>query len=307
MSDDSVPAPAGPILVATDFSVPARHAAERAARLAHETVSPLVLLHVEPGDLLAWLDEWLGQDSDARHRLRHDHHQRLDTLADELHRSRRVEVSVQRRDGAVPAAIREAADTLDARLVVLGARGARPLRRLLLGSTAERMLHLSRRPLLVVRQRAHEPYRRVLVAVDFSGWSLPSLAAARLVAPHAQLTLLTVFQTPFEEKMHFAGVEPATIARYRQQARQQATRQLHPLAARAGLRAGHWTAQVVEGDAWMRVVEQAQQDDCDLVVMGRQGRSAGAELLLGSVTRQVLAEIDTDLLLSTRHEELSQP
>ena len=85
MSDDSVPAPAGPILVATDFSVPARHAAERAARLAHETVSPLVLLHVEPGDLLAWLDEWLGQDSDARHRLRHDHHQRLDTLADELH------------------------------------------------------------------------------------------------------------------------------------------------------------------------------------------------------------------------------
>ena len=81
MSDDSVPAPAGPILVATDFSVPARHAAERAARLAHETVSPLVLLHVEPGDLLAWLDEWLGQDSDARHRLRHDHHQRLDTLA----------------------------------------------------------------------------------------------------------------------------------------------------------------------------------------------------------------------------------
>ncbi|MGR6806182.1 universal stress protein [Sphaerotilus natans] len=46
MSDDSVPAHAGPILVATDFSVPARHAAERAARLAHETVSPLVLLTV---------------------------------------------------------------------------------------------------------------------------------------------------------------------------------------------------------------------------------------------------------------------
>ncbi len=106
--------------------------------------------------------------------------------------------------------------------------------------------------------------------------------------------------------MHFAGVEPATIARYRQQARQQATRQLHTLATRAGLRAGHWTAQVVEGDAWMRVVEQAQQDDCDLVVMGRQGRSAGTELLLGSVTRfctWVLAEIDTGLLLSTQHEE----
>ena len=36
--------PLGPILAVTDFSAPARHAADRAARLAHETASALTLL-----------------------------------------------------------------------------------------------------------------------------------------------------------------------------------------------------------------------------------------------------------------------
>ena len=39
----------GPILAATDFSAPARHAADRAARLAHQTGAPLTLLHVLAG------------------------------------------------------------------------------------------------------------------------------------------------------------------------------------------------------------------------------------------------------------------
>ena len=38
--------PCSSILAATDFSAPARHAADRAARLAHETGARLTLLHV---------------------------------------------------------------------------------------------------------------------------------------------------------------------------------------------------------------------------------------------------------------------
>ena len=53
----------GPILVATDFSVNARHAADRAARLAHETHSTLTLLHVLPGEPLAQIRDWLGESS----------------------------------------------------------------------------------------------------------------------------------------------------------------------------------------------------------------------------------------------------
>lgn len=195
--------------------------------------------------------------------------------------------------------IDQAAQAADAGLLVLGARGEGFLRRLMLGTTAERLIRRSDRPVLVVRLQAHEPYRRVLVSVDFSPWSRQCLDVARRVAPHARLLLFHAFQVPFEEKLHFAGVEAATIERYRQQARQQATQQLHALAHDAGLRAGHWEPCIVEGDASLRIVEQEQARDCDLVVVGKHGQSAAEDLLLGSVTKHVLAEGAVDVLIST--------
>ena len=49
-----------PILAATDFSAPARHAADRAARLAAETGAALTLMHVLAGGALQELRQWLG-------------------------------------------------------------------------------------------------------------------------------------------------------------------------------------------------------------------------------------------------------
>lgn len=45
----------------------------------------------------------------------------------------------------------EAADACDARMIVVGSLGERPLKGLLVGSTPTRLLHLSHRPVLVVR------------------------------------------------------------------------------------------------------------------------------------------------------------
>ena len=57
---------------------------------------------------------------------------------------------------------------------------------------------------------------------------------------------------------------------------------------------------MVEGDASLRIVENEQSHDCDLVVLGKHGQSATADLLLGSVTKHVLAEGSADVLVSTR-------
>jgi nucleotide-binding universal stress UspA family protein len=158
------------------------------------------------------------------------------------------------------------------------------------------------RPLLVVRQSAHEPYRRVLVAVDFSPWSARSLAIARQVAPLARLVVATVFQVPFEEKLRFAGVDAGTVEDYRRQARTAATQRVHALAHEAGLVPSQWQPCIVEGDASLRIVEQEQEHDCDLVVLGKHGQSASIDLLLGSVTKHVLAEGSVDVLVSTAQD-----
>jgi nucleotide-binding universal stress UspA family protein len=287
------------ILAATDFSPPARHAVDRAARLAHETGAALTLVHALPGGALAELRQWLGSGHASEKQLVEEANQQLEGLAAELRSARQVVATTQLGSGAPVQQIGAAADAIDADLLVVGARGSGFLRRLALGTTAERLLRRTTRPVLVVRQTAHEPYRRALVALDFSPWSTPAIPLARRVAPHARLVLLTVFQVPFEEKLRFAGVDAATVDHYRAQARAVATQRLHAAAHDAGLKPGHWDARVLEGEASQRIVEQEQVSDCDLVVLGKHGRSAAEELLLGSVTKHVLAEGGADLLVST--------
>ena len=46
------------------------------------------------------------------------------------------------------------------------------------------------------------------------------------------------------------------------------------------------------------IIEQEQECDCDLIVVGKHGESVLEELLLGSVTKHVLAESQCDVLVS---------
>ena len=64
---------------------------------------------------------------------------------------------------------------------------------------------------------------------------------------------------------------------------------------------GAWEPLVVQGDASQRIIELEQEKDCDLVVLGKHGQSAAEDLLLGSVSKHVLAEGSTDVLVSTAH------
>lgn len=290
------------ILATTDFSGPARQACDRAARLAHETGAALTLMHVLPGGELQQLRQWLGMGHTMERQLHDDAQRQMQALAADLQARRHVSARVVNGSGSVLDEIDREAQSLEAGLLVLGARGAGFLRRLILGSTAERLLRRTARPLLVVRQVPHEPYRRVLVTLDFSPWSAHAITLAHQVAPHARLLLFTAFQVPFEEKLRFAGVDAATIDFYRRQAQANATQSMHALAAASGLKPGSWDACIVEGEASLRIVEHEQAMGCDLVVLGKHGQSAAQDLLLGSVSKHVLAEGSTDVLVSTTRE-----
>jgi nucleotide-binding universal stress UspA family protein len=45
------------------------------------------------------------------------------------------------------------------------------------------------------------------------------------------------------------------------------------------------------------VLEQEQEDDCDLIVIGKLGKSRLEDYFLGSVTRRVLADSQADVLV----------
>lgn len=287
------------LLAATDLSSPARQAADRAAGLAHAAGASLRLMHVQSDGVEGQLQQLLGLGRALEQTLVEQSRRELEKLAAELATSHDVAVQTALVQGAAPHEITREAAQMNADLVVLGARGAGFLRRFVLGSTAERLLRKSTHPMLVVKQRAHEPYRRVLVAVDFSAWSAPLIGLAQRTAPGAHVVLLTAYGVPFEGKLRYASVVEATIGAYREQTRQAAVQQLHALAAGAGLAPADWTPCIAHADASLAIVEQEQEQACDLIVIGKHGRSMLEELLLGSVTTHVLAESAGDVLVST--------
>lgn len=295
------------ILVATDLSSLARQAADRAARLARASGARLRLVHALNAGVAAQLQQMLGLGSAIEATLVEQTRHELQALADDLAAERQAPFETALVQGNVVDEIARQAEGVSADLVVLGARGAGFLRRLILGSTAERLLRKSMRPMLVVKQRAHEPYRRVLVALDFSAWSEPLIDLARRVAPGAHLVLLSAYEVPFEGKLRYAGVADAAIQGYRERARRAAEQQLHALATRANLALGDWTPCLPFADASLAIVEHELALACDLVVMGKHGRNMVEELLLGSVTSHVLAESAGDVLVSTSAHGPNQP
>lgn len=289
------------IVTATDLSAPARHAAQRAAMLAQASGVALTLTHTVGGSALEDLRRWLADDSQATSAIEADAHRHLQELAAELGRSRGITVLTRLTIGNPVDQITRHAEDVDARLLVTGTRGAGFFRGVVFGSTAERIAKRSSRPVLMVRQLPHEPYQRILVPVDFSEWSRSAIELARHIAPQASLVLMHAVEVPFEGKMRIAGVTEDIVMRYRDTARREAQQRLRDLAADAGLDAERVRLSTPVGaDPWMLIVQEEQEQDCDLVVIGRQGRHALDEFLLGSTTRMVVADGAADVLILSR-------
>ncbi len=287
------------LLAATDLSAPARRAVERAALVAKESGATLDLTHVASLAPLEKLRRLLaGMPANLEERVLDAAREGVNELAAAILRDHGVAASVHVASGPLLAELASRAATLSADLVILGARGASFMRHLVLGSTAERMVRSATRPMLVVKQAAHERYRNVLVPVDFSPSSRSALRVARSIAPGAAIVLLHAYEVPLEGKLRFAGVDEKTVDRYRAAARDDARQKLQALCEEAGLSPHGAALLVVHGDAALQIIEQEQERDCDLIVMGKHGESMVEELLLGSVTRQVLAQSEADVLVS---------
>jgi nucleotide-binding universal stress UspA family protein len=69
------------------------------------------------------------------------------------------------------------------------------------------------------------------------------------------------------------------------------------LAAEAGLTPADYSARVIHGDPWQQIIAIEQEYDVDLIVVGKHGTDFTEELLLGSVTKLVLAESQGDVLV----------
>ena len=291
------------LLAATDFSAPARHALERAALIAQaHPGAHLTLAHVVSVTLLDQVRHLLPADTGSlASTLLAEAEARLAETAAALASRHAGPIDALVVQGTATDALPVLAEARQTDLLVLGAHGVHFVRELLLGSTVERVLRKSRRPLLAVKQRAQAPYRRILAAVDFSPHAAAAINTAHAWLPDAEIVLLHAFDVEFESTLRFAGMDDGRINAYRLQAREAAQARMEAFVAALDVPADRLTREFVHGAPSIHIIEYEQNLDADLIVMGKRGLSVIEELLLGSVTQHVLTYSSCDVFIACRH------
>lgn len=261
------------VLVTTDLTERSLEIARSALSIARAHQAEAVLFHaVSPlvelaprRETRAWVDDRAAQ---AR--------ARLDQLAGGQPRVS-VEVVVA---GAVPAILERAA-SLEADLVVLGARPADDRWRLLVGSTTLRVVRWIECPALVLRAPLSRPrFRRPLVAIDFSDMSRPAVAAAAsLSEPDIWLELVHVIEAPVPL--------PEALAEVASVRRAEALEQLDEFAARIDLATVAIRGRAELGRVADQIIEAARTFHSDLVTIGAR-RTDNPQALLGTIADRVL-------------------
>jgi nucleotide-binding universal stress UspA family protein len=283
------------IVAASDLSAVALCAVQRAVQLAIDHGATLSLLHVVEDTALRKIQEWLRASGRAEGDAVSEAQQKLriaaeDVTLDRLRPIVRVEV------GDVVDRLRAAA--ADADLIVLGARDPGhllPFR--MFGKTAERLIAESRTPTLIVRQACRGPYQKVLVPTDFSGPALEALRWALRMAPANNIVVFNACREPFESMMHYASVREELVDEYRRKATNDARALMENLRQEFAAEGHHFDTRVEYGYPASLILTQARKLSADLIVMGKHGRSKLDEFFLGSVTRDVLASSEGDVVV----------
>jgi len=138
------------IVCPTDFSQPAHHAAQYAARLANSCQAELILLHVVAD--ISYPMRSLGTVT-AFPNLQKELHHRATAELEEAKGSLDASTSIrtEMRDGEVHEQIIDFAADANCDLIVIGTHGHTGLKHMLLGSTAERVVRTAQCPVLTVR------------------------------------------------------------------------------------------------------------------------------------------------------------
>lgn len=183
-------------------------------------------------------------------------------------------------------------DTLDADLIVLGVHRHRPLWDLFTGTTMERIVHASSRPVLLVPLPVKADYRSILGGIDFSPSCEAAIRLATAIGPKADFATFHSVHVPRRKK--FRTQDDASLCA--------------PLVEEAKDRINAWweeknfpscisKPQVVPmalAEAFQKLRYDVRPD---LLAVGAHGRTGFASGLLGDFTESVIREQFCDVLV----------
>lgn len=203
-----------------------------------------------------------------------------------------------------------AAAAWNAELIVVGARGLGPIRRLLVGSVSRAVVHQSTVPVLVVRphQHAERPFKALLAAETAVGGEKIAQVLRQFTWPAGSLGSVVSVAEPM-----FAGEMPKWLADQARSPETEAMSQVWVVGHESELKDKldemtrlcqqlpepfqATSPLVVEGYPAEKILEAAAKEEADLVALGARDIGAVSRLLLGSTSEAVLSQATCSVLV----------
>jgi nucleotide-binding universal stress UspA family protein len=278
------------ILFATDFSTPSEKAASYAKALAHRFSSRVEIVHVfDPSIVTSYEEAIIGLTVPERQRMDNENLQRV---RNEFHTSGiQAQATLTEGNRLAPAVIKIANDH-EADLIVAGTQSKSGVERLILGSTAEKLIRNAHCPVLTVGPCApiveDRPlvFRTIVHATDFSPEAARAAAYALSFAQdsgaHLYLCFVLGLNAAMPEQREFLDG-----------AFESALKRMVPESTY------DWCSPefVVEhGDAAHAILELANKVKADLIVLGARKSSFWLNYLEHGLTPNILANAPCPVL-----------
>jgi nucleotide-binding universal stress UspA family protein len=288
--------PAGPyrhIIVTTDYSSSAEPALHVAAELARRMSARVTVLNVV--DLGG-----LGDSSELRESLvrleyqfRADAAPRLEALCKTVFGEVPFEIAVVEGMAASLAIARYVGEQ-GADLVVIATHGRTGFKRFVLGSVAERVVQGAPSDVLVVRSDPESEgapalrIQRILVPTDFSICAARAIERAVELAKlnQAEIALLHAYELP--TAVGLLDVPLAIPQEFFDQMRDAGQRHLDTAVQRVAGEGVKVQAYLTCDSPTRAILDAAEKDHSDLIVMGTRGRTGMKHVLLGSVAERTI-------------------
>ena len=276
------------LLLATDFSTRSDRALRRAALIADKAGAAITLLHVIDDDQPKYLID--------------RHHQAAAILLEDavktIRQFDRVEADMNIMTGDVASSIVQVAEEIDAAMIVVGPY-RRKLKNIFIGTTAERTIERSDRPVLMANGMPSGVYERTFLALDLDDASRSAVRAARAlgVIEGTVVTAMHAFDAPAAGMMRRAMEVPDAIDHYVAGEEAQARPKVEEFLAELDIRPELLLLRPIEAVPAQSILACAEAENAELVVVGTNRRRGAERLLLRSVATEILRQADCDVLV----------
>lgn len=190
------------------------------------------------------------------------------------------------------------AEALDVALILMGVPRPRRFPLSLAGTTAERVLAQTPRPLAVIRRPGDRPWHRQMLALEDADTTPALLQRARRLGliEAADVTVLHATNLPEPARLRTGGMNAVTLQALDMHAMEELEHRLRRR-WRAGLAgSAHLDFALRHGPAAPAILGLQACGHFDVVAMGARGHGSLLRSLLGSTSAEIIRDLDTDLI-----------